>query len=726
MHWPADRVAVVSADDAEVWLFGGAGPVRLAGRAAGPLARAVDGFRTLDDVIAAAVAAGMPEDAASRLAQRWRDSGHLVDGADAPVPSPTPRRTVRLDVRSSHVGDGDLDTALRGVGLTLVDDTADADLAVLVLDDLVEAAAILASGDPRTPVLALQLSGDRPLASPLLHPQASCPLCLAARIRSRRVAEFVAAARVGRESPPRSPIRHDSAIALAAGVVTTAAQACALDSWPAVAAARSVSVIEPIAGRIEQHVLVPVPGCPVCDPQGSSVVTSHLDGPLRSSHEAASSDSGGGLRVRDPEETWAEHSHLVSEVVGIVPYVRPTGRPEMRAFSAGPNVAADDDLVLLRSQLRSGSGGKGLSLSAARTGALAEALERTSLRHRGGEPHRRARMADLVNAIHPNDIQLFSERQLHRAETLRALEIEDPAASGHHRVPIRFDVDAEHDWSPVADLRTGEVHWLPSSMIWFAWPGAPAGSPAGSSNGAAAGNTVAEAVLQGLLERVERDSVALWWHPRCRRPAFDLDAWDDPRIAAALAPQRALGSDVWVLDVTSDLGVPAAAAVAVGVEPFPTTPLMGFGAHVDPVVAVVRALTELAQMQAPLTLADGAAPPDQLGPNEQSWFAKVTVDSEPWLAPHSLVSPPQAPEHRDVGDALDDLVERVTARGLSVLWADCTRPDIGLPVVRTWAPGLRHFWNRYAPGRLYDVPPALGWCAPGYGEEDLNPRAMIL
>ena len=46
--------------------------------------------------------------------------------------------------------------------------------------------------------------------------------------------------------------------------------------------------------------------------------------------------------------------------------------------------------------------------------------------------------------------------------------------------------------------------------------------------------------------------------------------------------------------------------------------------------------------------------------------------------------------------------------------------------MRTWAPGLRHFWNRFAPGRLYDVPPAIGWCGPGYGEDDLNPRAMIL
>lgn len=714
--WRPGRVAAVSADDVEVWLFGGPGPLRLGGRGAGPLARAVDRARSLPEIVDAAVDAGMSRPEATRIAQRWWEAGHLQQ-VSAPGTDEASPHQVRVDDRST--GATRIEAALASAGLAIVTggDGEVPGLVVLVVDDLVQAVAILATDPPAEPVIAVQLAGERALVSPLLHAQASCATCLGARIRDRRVADFVAAARVGLDVPPPSPIRHDAAVPLVAGVVAATAHG---------GTAQAVSVIDPQSARIEQHALVPVPGCPSCDPQGASVVTSHLTGPLRSSHQAASGDSGGGLRVRDPEETWSEHAHLVSDVVGIVPYVRPVGRPEMRAFAAGANVAAGDDLVLLRSRLRSGSGGKGLSLSAARTGALAEALERTSLASRGNEPYRRGRMADLENAVHPHDIQLFSDRQLHRAETLRALGVEDPQAQGHHHVPDRFDVDAEHDWSPVADLRTGDVHWVPSSLVWFGWPGRPANYPHGSSNGAAAGNTVPEAVLQGLLERVERDSVALWWHPRCERPAFDLEAWDDPRIVAALAPQRALGTDVWVLDVTSDLGVPAAVAVAIGAEPVPAVPLMGYGAHLDPVIAVVRALTELAQMQAPLTMPGSAALLDGLGAHERAWFTEVTVESEPWLAPHGRVAPPSSPEHADLGDALDDLVERVTARGLSVLWADCTRPDIGLPVVRTWAPGLRHFWNRYAPGRLYDVPPALGWCAPGYGEDDLNPRGMIL
>ena len=210
----------------------------------------------------------------------------------------------------------------------------------------------------------------------------------------------------------------------------------------------------------------------------------------------------------------------------------------------------------------------------------------------------------------------------------------------------------------------------------------------------------------------------------CHRPALDIAAWDDPRISAALAPQRALGTDVWVLDLTTDLGIPAAVAVAHGLKVSPA-PMMGYGAHVDPVLAVVRALTELAQMQTSFVHAD-ASMYDRLGRGEQRWFANVTTDNEPWLSPHGLVAPQATPPHATIGDAIDDVVSRIERAGMNVLWADASRPDVALSIVRTYAPGMRHFWNRYAPGRLYDVPPRIGWRDGGYGEADLNPWAMIL
>jgi ribosomal protein S12 methylthiotransferase accessory factor len=72
-------------------------------------------------------------------------------------------------------------------------------------------------------------------------------------------------------------------------------------------------------------------------------------------------------------------------------------------------------------------------------------------------------------------------------------------------------------------------------------------------------------------------------------------------------------------------------------------------------------------------------------------------------------------------DAVDHCVETARARGLETLVLDQTRPDVGLTVAKVFVPGLRHFWPRFARGRLYDVPVRLGWRTHVLEESELNP-----
>jgi oxazoline/thiazoline synthase len=69
---------------------------------------------------------------------------------------------------------------------------------------------------------------------------------------------------------------------------------------------------------------------------------------------------------------------------------------------------------------------------------------------------------------------------------------------------------------------------------------------------------------------------------------------------------------------------------------------------------------------------------------------------------------------------------RLEALGMEVLVLDQTRPDIGLPVVKVIVPGMRHFWARLAPGRLFDVPVRLGRQSAPTEYADLNPYPMFL
>jgi ribosomal protein S12 methylthiotransferase accessory factor len=49
-----------------------------------------------------------------------------------------------------------------------------------------------------------------------------------------------------------------------------------------------------------------------------------------------------------------------------------------------------------------------------------------------------------------------------------------------------------------------------------------------------------------------------------------------------------------------------------------------------------------------------------------------------------------------------------------------------MPVAKVFVPGLRHFWTRFAAGRLYDVPVKLGYLDVPLTEQQLNPVAMFL
>ncbi|HSK04684.1 MAG TPA: YcaO-like family protein, partial [Kofleriaceae bacterium] len=80
----------------------------------------------------------------------------------------------------------------------------------------------------------------------------------------------------------------------------------------------------------------------------------------------------------------------------------------------------------------------------------------------------------------------------------------------------------------------------------------------------------------------------------------------------------------------------------------------------------------------------------------------------------------------DLRDDVRALVARAAARGRETIVLDQTRPDLGLSAVKVVVPGLRHFWPRLAPGRLYDVPVALGRLAAPLSEDRLNPVPLYL
>ena len=191
------------------------------------------------------------------------------------------------------------------------------------------------------------------------------------------------------------------------------------------------------------------------------------------------------------------------------------------------------------------------------------------------------------DAIAPNDAMLFSDAQFARDRASITDLIEARTR------PEPFDPSAKIDWSPVWSLRDQRFRYLPTSFLYFFYRGP--GEINADSNGCAAGNTLAEAIVQGFFELVERDSYAIWWYNRLQRTEVDLDQFDDSYVRDLRTLLAENGRRLWVLDITNDLGIPSFVALAHWTDEGQENVEFGSGAHFDPRIAVLRALTELNQ-----------------------------------------------------------------------------------------------------------------------------------
>ncbi|WP_282702198.1 TOMM precursor leader peptide-binding protein [Streptomyces sp. CC219B] len=588
------------------------------------------------------------------------------------------------------------------------------------------------------PWLLARPGGSTAWVGPVFQPDTGpCWSCLAHRLRGHRLCEAPVRRALGLAGPVPRPTAEVPPSAAAA------AQLTALETAKWLAGYRypgqsAVLTLDTLALTTRHHELRRRPQCPDCGDPG--LVARRVRQPVTLVSRPKAPYAGGGHRALTPHEVRDRYAHLISPVTGVIEEIRrdPRAPAGVHCYLAGRNAAlGGTDLARLRAGLRHLSGGKGATALDAEVSAMCEALERYSGTLQGDEPRTRDSLRGLGDvAVSPDACQLFAPRQFRDRERWNALH------DAFQYVPEPFDDRAPVDWTPVWSLTEQRQRLLPTGMLYF--PGAADGSSrpvAGrrslraDSNGNAAGSSPEDAILHGFLELVERDAVALWWYNRTRQPGVRLhgpggfgDAWTEELLDV----YRHMNREVWALDLTSDLGIPVFAAVSRRIDKPAEDIMFGFGAHLDPAVALRRALTEMNQLlpavigARPDGTGYGSAAPEPLG-----WWWGATVATQPYLLPDPS-SPARGPAdfavpgRADLRDDVEAVVELLRGHGMDLLVLDQTRPDIGIPVVKVVVPGLRHFWARFAPGRLFDVPVRLGRLAAPTPYDDLNPVPLFL
>ena len=464
----------------------------------------------------------------------------------------------------------------------------------------------------------------------------------------------------------------------------------------------TVLLLDQLKGTSTRNPVIPRPDCPACRKK---------DPPP----PAAPTESTDFDRIA---------TRTVSQVCGLIRYLDEVAKPVeeprqpfiVRAQLANVLFGQGEDAFVTCS-------GKGMTRTAARDGALGEALERyASLTWTPDRTIHCARGDLPGDSLDPGELVLYAP--------------EDADRLGF----ARYRDDLGLDWVPGRSLVTGAEVWVPfqaATLHGSRWPHSQL-LFAPTSNGFAAGPTVEFAAEQALLEVIERDAFCLAWAHRLATQPYAATTLPDADAAAVAELYRRRGVRIEVHLLPTDGTAFVAMAIGWGDEP---AAVVGLGASQDPLRAARSAVLEVGQVRPALRgrlrdpevrerrarLVENPALVAELEDHDLL-YSDVTAaaermahlrtsDAVDWVTPASR------------GHGLDDLVTSLAAVAGDVLIVDVTPPDVaalGVRVVKGIVPGFQpiHFGAdqaRLGHSRLFDAPHRWGLRDRPATRADLNP-----
>jgi len=307
--------------------------------------------------------------------------------------------------------------------------------------------------------------------------------------------------------------------------------------------------------------------------------------------------------------------------------------------------------------------GKGATPISARVSAIMEGIERCSA-EMYREPAIAGRFSEVsseIAAIDPVDLIL----------------------------PDDADPDVIIPWVPGYDIIRNEEVYVPAHAVFHPLP--PGYHPLfrTNTNGIASGNTLEEAVFHGLMEVIERDAWSIV--EATRYTGERIVDIGDSLCSEVIDRFSQAGVDLILRNITSDLGIPTCAAVADDtVLCDPALLVTGMGTHTTPEIAILRALTEVAQSR--LTQIHGAREDTVVADmRRQIGYERTKRFNGYWFRENGDISYEDLQRYVS-DDLLTDIQQVCTLLDSAgygrVIVFDLTRPDIGVPVVRVVVPGL--------------------------------------
>lgn len=281
----------------------------------------------------------------------------------------------------------------------------------------------------------------------------------------------------------------------------------------------------------------------------------------------------GTHRIIPPSET-IENNEAKCRIAGITRITEIThlDRIGLPVFSAIRPTSQEGSISIY--------GGKGITTEHAKASAMMEGFERYSA-EKQDENLVTGTASEISSKGKVIDIESLNLPQEFKKENLDSLNLE---------------------WNICHDMITGEDYYVPSNAIYHPYVSDNSACRnlfKSNTNGLASGNSLDEAILHGIFEVIERDAWSIFELTHKNSAQIDLESIESETVNDALSKFSENEISIKLMDLTADINVPTIAASSDDTLLKDAGLLtLGIGTHLDPEVAILRALTEVAQSRA--------------------------------------------------------------------------------------------------------------------------------
>lgn len=318
-------------------------------------------------------------------------------------------------------------------------------------------------------------------------------------------------------------------------------------------------------------------------------------------------------------------------------------------------------------------GGKGISKDHAKASAMMEGFERYSAERQE---------SDEIIISSANEISTkgdyINPKSLNLPKEFEKKDISD----------IRLE------WSMAHDLITDNDYYIPTNAIYhpYTHDNNVESLFKSNTNGLASGNILEEAILHGIFEVIERDAWSIFELTHKNYSQIDLDTIESETINETIEKFTSNGINIKLMDFTADIDVPTIAASADDTVTRDAGLLtLGIGTHLDPEVAILRALTEVAQSRA--TQINGAREDTvradfarEAGYERMKRINKYYFKQE---EEQISLSDIENKSTTSINEDLEIVKNELTSNEIKhVLYHDLTRPELDVSVVRVVIPEM--------------------------------------